>query len=71
MLRLALALDQEKRYEDALQQAGKAVELTKEDTDAGRLARDERDRLTTLIAEKAAGTNSEDAKPQDPAPASH
>ena len=71
LLRLALALDAQKKYEDALQQAGKAVELTKEETDAGRAAREERDRLTMLIAEKAASTKHEDTKPQDPAPASH
>ncbi len=45
ILRLALALDQEKKYADALQQANRAVELTKEDTDVGKMARNERDRL--------------------------
>lgn len=45
ILRLALALDQQKKYPDALQQANRAVELTKEDTDVGKMARNERDRL--------------------------
>jgi tetratricopeptide (TPR) repeat protein len=45
VLRLALALDQEKKYSDALEQANRAVELTQESTDLGRMARNERDRL--------------------------
>lgn len=45
VLRLALALDQQKKYSDALQQANRAVELSKEGTDLGRMARNERDRL--------------------------
>ena len=45
VLRLALALDQQKKYPDALEQANRAVELTQEDSDLGRMARNERDRL--------------------------
>lgn len=45
VLRLALALDQQKKYSDALEQAKHAVELTKENTDLGTMARNERDRL--------------------------
>jgi tetratricopeptide (TPR) repeat protein len=45
VLRLALALDQQKKYTDALEQANRAVELTQEGTDLGRMARNERDRL--------------------------
>jgi tetratricopeptide (TPR) repeat protein len=45
VLRLALALDQQKKYSDALEQANRAVELTEESTDLGRMARNERDRL--------------------------
>ena len=45
VLRLALALDQQKKYPDALEQANRAVELTQEGTDLGRMARNERDRL--------------------------
>ena len=51
VLRLALCLDQQEKYQDALQQANHAVELTKDDTDAGRLARNERERLTALLAQ--------------------
>ena len=45
VLRLALALDQQKKYTDALEQANRAVELTQEGTDLGRMARNEHDRL--------------------------
>jgi tetratricopeptide (TPR) repeat protein len=45
VLRLALALDQQKKYPDALEQANRAVELTEESTDLGKMARNERDRL--------------------------
>jgi len=45
ILRLALALDQQKKYADALQQANRAVELTQEGTEVGKMARTERDRL--------------------------
>jgi tetratricopeptide (TPR) repeat protein len=52
VLRLALALDQQKKYSDALEQANRAVELTEEGTNLGRMARNERDRLVV----KAAGS---------------
>jgi len=45
ILRLAMALDQEKKYPEALEQANRAVELTQEDNDIGKMARNERDRL--------------------------
>jgi tetratricopeptide (TPR) repeat protein len=45
VLRLALALDQEKKYPEALEQANRAVQLTQENTDVGRMARNEHDRL--------------------------
>ena len=48
VLRLALALDQQKKYADALQHANRAVELTQESTDVGKMARNERDRLVTM-----------------------
>jgi tetratricopeptide (TPR) repeat protein len=54
VLRLALALDQEKKYQEAFEQANRAVELTKEDSEAGRLARNERGRLTALLAQNSA-----------------
>lgn len=48
VLRLALCLDNQKKYPEALQQANKAVELTQENTTAGDYARKERDRLVQL-----------------------
>jgi len=48
VLRLALALDQQNKYTEALQQANRAVELTQETTDVGKTARNERDRLVTM-----------------------
>src|SRR5207302_5823867 len=53
ILRLALALDQEKKYSDALQQANRAVELTQDDTDVGKMARNERDRLVIEVRGRA------------------
>jgi len=63
VLRLALALDQEQKYQDALQQAKRAVDLTKEDTDAGKSARTERDRLVV----QTGGSNT----PENSAPANN
>jgi tetratricopeptide (TPR) repeat protein len=54
VLRLACSLDQQKKYQEALEQANRAVELTKEDSEAGRLARNERGRLTALLAQNSA-----------------
>jgi tetratricopeptide (TPR) repeat protein len=48
MLRLALSLDKQARYPDALKEANRAVELTQEGTAAGTTARHERDRLLQL-----------------------
>ena len=45
LLSLSLSLDMQKKYQDALQEANRAVDLTKEDTDVGKSARSERDRL--------------------------
>jgi len=64
VLRLALALDQQKKYGDALQQANRAVELSKEDTDLGRMARNERDRLIV----QTGGTPTPAATPVSPTP---
>jgi tetratricopeptide (TPR) repeat protein len=58
VLRLAIALDNQGKYPDALKEANRAVDLTQENTSAGTLARRERDRLVQLTG----GTN--------PAPAS-
>ena len=62
VLRLALALDQEKKYQEAMQQVDRAVALIKEDSDAGRAARNERDRLSTLITQNS-GPGSSDVAP--------
>jgi tetratricopeptide (TPR) repeat protein len=48
MLRLALALDKQGKYQDALTQANKAVDLTQDGTNTGTTARHERDRLMQL-----------------------
>jgi len=48
VLRLALALDKQGKYPDALKEANRAVELTQEGTAAGTTARHERDRLMQL-----------------------
>lgn len=48
VLRLALALDKQNKYPEALKEANHAVELTQENTAAGNLARKERDRLLQL-----------------------
>jgi tetratricopeptide (TPR) repeat protein len=62
ILRLALSLDQQKKYAEALQQANRAVDLTQENTDVGKMARDERDRL--VIQTKAIAPPA----PQNPGP---
>jgi tetratricopeptide (TPR) repeat protein len=48
VLRLALALDKQDKYPDALKEANHAVELTQDSTPAGKLARQEKDRLEKL-----------------------
>ncbi len=71
VLRLALALDKQNKYPEALKEANHAVELTQENTTAGTLARRERDRLVQLTG----GSNpAQPAKPpatQNPAPPAH
>jgi tetratricopeptide (TPR) repeat protein len=74
VLRLALALDQERKYSAALEEATRAVGLTKADSDIGRMARNERDQLlsrtgpSTAPAPPAAGPKSSDPAPP---PSSH
>lgn len=63
ILRLALALDQQRKYPEALEQANRAVELTQENTEVGKTARNERDRLVTVT-----GGNNTPATPSSPAP---
>ena len=48
VLRLALSLDKQGRYPDALKEANRAVDMTQENTTVGGLARKERDRLVQL-----------------------
>ena len=56
MLRLALSLDKQGRYPDALKEANRAVELTQEGTAAGTTARHERDRLVQLTGGTPGGS---------------
>jgi tetratricopeptide (TPR) repeat protein len=53
VLRLALALDKQGKYPDALKEANHAVELTQENSVPGKLARQERDRLVQLTGGSA------------------
>jgi tetratricopeptide (TPR) repeat protein len=69
VLRLALALDQEKKYNDALAEANRAVGLTKGDTDIGRMARNERDQLLSRTGPTVApAPPAAEPKSSDPAP---
>lgn len=63
VLRLALVLDQQKKYEDALTQANRAIELSKDGTEVARVAKTERDRLTALVAQGSAAGGSDVAPP--------
>jgi tetratricopeptide (TPR) repeat protein len=67
VLRLALALDQQKRYTDALQLANRAVELTQEGTEVGKMARNERDRLVI----QTGGSTPPNSSPQNSNSSSH
>jgi tetratricopeptide (TPR) repeat protein len=60
VLRLALALDKQGKYPEALKSANRAVELTQENTPIGTPARHERDRLQALTGGAAP------AQPQTP-----
>jgi len=60
VLRLALSLDKQSKYPEALKVANRAVELTQETTQIGTLARRERDRLQQLTG----GTAPAPAQPQ-------
>jgi hypothetical protein len=60
VLRLALALDKQGKYPEALKAANRAVELTQENTVIGTPARRERDRLQQLTGGAAP------AQPQSP-----
>jgi tetratricopeptide (TPR) repeat protein len=60
VLRLALTLDKEQKYPEALKVANRAVEMTQDNTPIGTPARHERDRLQQLTGGAAA------AQPQTP-----
>jgi tetratricopeptide (TPR) repeat protein len=66
VLRLALALDKQDKYPEALKEASHAVELTKEGTNVGKAARDEQARLVQLVpgAQAPAGTAPSPAAPK-------
>jgi tetratricopeptide (TPR) repeat protein len=68
MLRLALSLDKQARYPDALKEANRAVELTPDGTAAGTTARHERDRLLQLTGGTPGGGSPAPA-PKPPASA--
>ncbi len=53
VLRLAIALDKQNKYPEALKEANRAVELTQDNTPSGTLARRERDRLVQLTGGSA------------------
>jgi len=53
VLRLAIALDKQGKYPEALKEANRAVELTQDNTNPGVLARRERDRLVQLTGGSA------------------
>ncbi len=68
VLRLALALDKQGKYQDALKEANRAVDLTQEGTTAGTTARHERDRLMQLTGSVIPSASPAPAS-QPPAPA--
>jgi tetratricopeptide (TPR) repeat protein len=70
ILRLALSLDQQKKYPEALEQAKRAVELTQDNTDVGKMARNERDRLLIQTGTPASTPQSPAPPAQNPAPPS-
>jgi tetratricopeptide (TPR) repeat protein len=73
-LRLSVALDNQSKYPEALQAAGKAAELAPENTQVGQLARQEQNRLKQLTGGGAPGaasnTPANAPKPATPPPTS-
>jgi len=69
VLRLAIALDKQGRYPDALKEANRAVQLTQENTTSGTLARRERDRLVQLTGGSTPAPASKPPAGTAPAPA--
>jgi tetratricopeptide (TPR) repeat protein len=69
-LRLSVALDQQKKYPQALEAANKAVQYSADAPQANNLAKMERDRLQKLIAPGGATTPASSPAPNSPAPSS-
>lgn len=69
LLSLALSLDMEKKYQDALQTVNRVVALTKEDSDVGESARSEHDRLIEETQGEGASGQATPAEPAQAAPA--
>jgi tetratricopeptide (TPR) repeat protein len=65
VLRLALALDKQQKYPEALKVASRAVELTQEGNQIGILARRERDRLQQLTGATAAPAQPQSQPPKN------
>lgn len=63
VLRLALSLDRQQKYPDALKIANRAVDLTQENSQIGTLARRERDRLQQLTGGAAAPATQPQSQP--------
>ncbi|MGB7583364.1 MAG: tetratricopeptide repeat protein [Terriglobales bacterium] len=73
VLRLAIALDKQNKYPEALKEANHAVALTPDGSVAGKLAREERDRLVQLTGGAAPAPASKPAAGASPTqtPPSH
>jgi tetratricopeptide (TPR) repeat protein len=69
-LRLSVALDQQKKYPQALEAANKAVQYSADAPQANNLAKMERDRLQKLITPGGATTPASSSAPNSPAPSS-
>jgi tetratricopeptide (TPR) repeat protein len=68
ILRLALALDKQEKYPDALKEANRVVGITQESTNIGSTARREQDRLQKLTS-TAPGTGPQSAPSSTPSSA--
>jgi len=66
VLRLAITLDRQGKYPDALKEANHAVDLTQDTSGAGKLARQERDRLTQLVGGNPSAPKTAPAPPTAP-----
>jgi tetratricopeptide (TPR) repeat protein len=69
-LRLSVALDQQKKYSQALEAANKAVQYSADSPQANNLAKMERDRLQKLVSAGGAPGAPSSAAPTSPAPTS-